>query len=834
MLSIDCPLCNSKFSKNFLLKHLKIFHAGKCFNLVCKFIGCSRKYTNVSGFMKHVVIHLPPESIDNIIGEDDVDENSTFVATQEAAAEDNKITPIDVEIAILSCKMKKAIIHTDNISSIKSNKSTINVVTEFSQQISDAVDVLVADLYADKYLLRTYVAPLIKKFKNFYDTSFGRVLEDLNAANPNIEITKILNIMKNIDQNHKTEKMSLKTFSSLYYIEPKTIHIATVMAIKRIHRRRRYTMHKITVEVVPMNQILKFFLEMPGVFSSIKNYIAIMERCECVCSIIQSNRWREIKQRYGNETVLPLTLYADAFCVNNPLGSHQKMGKIHAFYFYISCLPPEFKAQLENIFVAQLGTECNRKKVKGSKYLRPIVHQILHLQKHGLNIIVNGQSTTVYFDLFNISADNLEIHELLGLHQSFNAEYPCSRCLNSKEKCRTSTVIDCQNLRTVSKHEKDIQNKTNGVKDGCLLMSIPHFDIFKHVAFDYMHDFLEGILRYEMADVLNILIFKKKFMTYSVFAQRLENLNHIITGRENVCPVLKDTSIKKGKIIISAAEMKYLVTHLNVMLGDLISPGDEAWDLYLSARKIIMYLSSPSMNVESKINLKNLITSHLIMYKNVTQKFLKPKHHHATHYDDQIAELGLPRAVSCFRPEGKHKAMKSAVKMSTSRINTPKSMFIKHQLQQNHTFLLQKGLQQKFKFSLSRTNNITLHDDYEKFKEIITESIIDNYVVVSWFSIDGLFFTTDLVILTNLNADILEFGLIKHIFLNDSTQEVLLLYQKIKNHHFSEHFAAYHVSCTNEWNIVSYKNLNSKLTFDMCKLSNGKNYVLCKMSNCMH
>lgn len=446
------------------------------------------------------------------------------------------------------------------------------------------------------------------------------------------------------------------------------------MAIKRIRRRRRYNIQKVTVEVVPMNMILNFFLEMPNVLSTIQNYIVEMENCKCVCSIIQSDRWRDMKKRYIGKTVLPLTLYGDAFCVNNPLGSHQKKGKIHAFYYEISCLPPEFKTCLENIFVAQLGTESNKKKVKASKYLRSIVHKILYLRKHGLNITVNGKSITVYFEFFNGSADNLEIHDLLGLHQSFNSDHACSRCIKTKVKCRTHTEVDRSDLRTVSQHKEDIKDKSNGVKVDSLLMSIPHFDIFKHVAFDYMHDFPEGSLRYEMADILNIIIFQQNIVSYSVFSQRVDNFNHSIKGRENICPVPQADAIKKGKIIFSAAEMKYFVCHLNLMIGDLIPRGNEAWALYLSARKITIYLSSSSIDMKSKNHLKSLIPAHLKMYRNVTQKFLKPKQHHSLHYDEQIEELGLPRSLSCFRPEGKHKTMKNAVKMSASRLNTPKSI----------------------------------------------------------------------------------------------------------------------------------------------------------------
>lgn len=133
------------------------------------------------------------------------------------------------------------------------------------------------------------------------------------------------------------------------------------------------------------------------------------------------------------------------------------------------------------------------------KIFKPLVSQILDLQNNGITINVNGSMKTVYMELFNMSVDNLEFHGLIGMQESFNSTYPCSRCIMPKNKCKTEISVDETLLRNTKDHPIHVKDKSHGVKDGTIFMNIPDFNCFKHMAFDYAHDFLEGSLRHEMA-----------------------------------------------------------------------------------------------------------------------------------------------------------------------------------------------------------------------------------------------------------------------------------------------------------------------------------------------
>lgn len=223
MDAINCPLCVAKFSNDLLIKRLKIRHCGECFNLVCKYKDCSRKYTNISGFMKHVITHTNPLN-------HNVNQENNITQDFQKPKCSNNLEVASTSSNTISCDITKTFekeVNTrlesnskvkETISNLKI-RETIDV--EFCDEVSKAVDILVADLYADKFLIRTAVLPLMNKFKNFYDEYFVKILRNLNVTSPNVEMTKVLNIMANIYQNNKNEQMSIKQFKSFFMLSHK-------------------------------------------------------------------------------------------------------------------------------------------------------------------------------------------------------------------------------------------------------------------------------------------------------------------------------------------------------------------------------------------------------------------------------------------------------------------------------------------------------------------------------------------------------------------------------------------------------------------------------------
>lgn len=877
MANIPCPFkncCNSK-CLNFdqLYVHIKISHAGDHYNLTCRFPNCLRSFTTLKAFMQHIKSHETNQNTlsDTLLSSvrlsesESCDKNDNY-SDNNSPSLLNKKNNLETDL----CDTNKMIV-SDKVKSLKNEKTLLNYkvkkkkkvekylrsyskrildksiklninnkdkdtndifaetknipkAKEINEEVHYFADLLVAKMYATSNLPRKTAHSLLNDFQFFYKLNcFDKLKRHINKEN--IIALNILNLNENAFKNHKSDHMTLKQLKKHYYIEPHSKYIATVLKSKRVNRIRKFTQTKVVVEKIPIKKVLKHFLELPNVFDTIFNYIEKMEHCKCICSCIQTQRWAEIKKIYAGKIVFPYTLYGDDFEINNPLGSRKIINKINAIYCYISCIPPEYSGLLENILLTQLMKSEYKKITSSYKLYKPLLDEIKDLQENGIDLNVNGKEKKVYFELFNLSGDNLDLHAMLGFNQSFNSEFPCRLCLITKDNLKTATKLKSKTFRSNKMHSIDISKKTNSVKSDTIFRSIPNFNIFNHVSFDVLHDLFEGILRYEIADILYQLIYVDKCFSIELLNQRILNFNYSTNSSKNNCPPLNDNHLKTGKILMSGSEMKYLLFNLSLFIGDKVSSSNPAWKFYLVLRDMISFIMSPTFTKESIVELKKLITRHHKLYlKTFKNKLLKPKHHFLLHYLEMIETLGPPRNLSCIRCEGKHKISKDTAKSVTSRKNAPKTLAIKHQLALNYRFMISKGFVQRMEIGKKLFINVTLLKDYHMFKNIIKFNA-GNYMPVSWVSVNGICYSNNSVLLLKKNGDsTAEFGRIVHVTINESS-DIIFICSKLKTLEYSKHLCSYEISDQNTWITVSYKDLTSKIIFKIIKISDGKKYL---------
>ena len=105
----------------------------------------------------------------------------------------------------------------------------------YEQSVFNSFDILVAKLYSYPLLPRNMVQNILTDFKNFYDSNFKDKLKalDTESKNHNVEVSKVVNVMHNTNKNHRTEHMALQHFKKLYFVEPKSIHVGTILESKR-------------------------------------------------------------------------------------------------------------------------------------------------------------------------------------------------------------------------------------------------------------------------------------------------------------------------------------------------------------------------------------------------------------------------------------------------------------------------------------------------------------------------------------------------------------------------------------------------------------------------
>ncbi|CAH1111557.1 unnamed protein product [Psylliodes chrysocephalus] len=195
-------------------------------------------------------------------------------------------------------------------------------------------------------------------------------------------------------------------------------------------------------------------------------------------NIIHGSNW---SSKFHSE-ILPLVLYYDDFERGNPLGSHAGNYKISDIYFFIATLPPDHLSKLENIFVTFLVHSIDKIKF-GNSVFQVIVNELSLLETEGINIRVNGTLVNVKFALAAISGDNLGVHGILGLFESFSATHFCRFCTIPKEETVTVTHELQDYLRKVSDYA-DHLNRKLGVKEQCIWNSLPNFHLYKNSTCD--------------------------------------------------------------------------------------------------------------------------------------------------------------------------------------------------------------------------------------------------------------------------------------------------------------------------------------------------------------
>lgn len=80
------------------------------------------------------------------------------------------------------------------------------------------------------------------------------------------------------------------------------------------------------------------------------------ELCESMVTLFKENR--EVDE---NNMILPVFVYYDDYECGNPLGSRKGVHKLGGVYVLLPFLPPEFRSNLQNIFLLEIFVGKDRK-----------------------------------------------------------------------------------------------------------------------------------------------------------------------------------------------------------------------------------------------------------------------------------------------------------------------------------------------------------------------------------------------------------------------------------------------------------------------------------------
>lgn len=257
---------------------------------------------------------------------------------------------------------------------------------------------------------------------------------------------------------------------------------------------------------------LKRFLECNEAINLLLSNADKMEKCKHIKHYINGNSWKKIRQTYENDTIMPISVYADEFEVNDAQGSHNNRHGVCGIYYNLLTLSSEFSSKLKNTFVAGMLKKQDMTNEDINRLIAPMIDVFKELEEQGIDFCIDGETKTVRFVLCLLTGDNLGIHTMLSFSSGFNATFYCRFCRRPKD---TTEHADC--LRRKQDYDEDVilnSLSETGIASNSVFNTLHSFHVLNNKSVDPMHDlFSSGVCKYGLTKVLNHCIFVKQYFS---------------------------------------------------------------------------------------------------------------------------------------------------------------------------------------------------------------------------------------------------------------------------------------------------------------------------------
>lgn len=669
---MECFKCHKNFdSLQHLLLHLKFGHDFLDNDVYkCTAENCGKQYTSLNSFKKHCR-HLHPCELsrDNVI------------YIPERVHE-----PINVQLVQNVCDF-------DNDTSETSRNNQIDHTEKANLELYSAN--FVSALYNNAAVSRNVVQVVVDLTSKFFENYYIPLLKNqILYRLQNVDISNVHHVVDEIDtvlDNNSRPFEKLKTeYKRFYYFKKNRSFIPPhqyVIGQTIVQSTRNGVVVSepinVTGQWISLRETLKLILHIPGFLLHIKKYVKLLlNETNTVSNFIQGELWRNKLKTHGSKYVLPLFIFFDDYDTGNVLGSHSGSNKLGVTYVTIPCIPPQYASKLNHIYLTLLFYSKHRVEFGNRAVFQILIDELNDLQENGIAF----QSEIIYFECGLIIGDNLGIHSIFGLVESFRANYCCRFCNVPRAVSKMLCVEDKTLLRTKENYMTDVELNNvsvTGIKEVCVWHDLKSFHLTENLSVDIMHDILEGVCNYTLLVVLNNLIFEKKYFSLDILNSRICTFNYGHLEQSNAPPQISTENLK-SKIKMSASEMACFTRYLGLMVGDVIPRNIKCWKLYLKLRSIIDIITAPTLSFNHAVLLDTLISEHHMLYIEMCGETLKPKYHHMIHYA-RIFKLVGP-LVHCWamRFESKHRQSKLTASISGCKKNILYTLAVKHQLKLCH------------------------------------------------------------------------------------------------------------------------------------------------------
>lgn len=437
-----CYICLKDIvSSKGLVYHYKYDHGLKDDDkYICTFSSCLRSFYLVNSFRKHLKVHATTEAskfLDNTeipLGKND---NSSVL--------ENTKTENVTECFSQSLSGSNSVANDsfeDLISSLKDKEECHNL----------NVELFVSSLYNNPLIPRKTVQFIVEKVNSLFCNSNSLLMELKeflvrfllkSGQNENTDLQIINSIFQTIGNSFSaflTEHRSFSHFASQgNLILPNKFVIGQRLVSKTQNGNVLMETQNVYEVVVSLKDVFRVLFEIPGFFDVMKKHQKnLLTQRKVLTNFIQGNYWQSKLNEFEGKTVFPIFLYFDEYETGNALGSHSGVNKLGAVYISLASMPTECLSKVRNIFLFALFYSKDRVLYGNRAIFQQLIEQLTFLEQQGITVNIGNQEQVIYFKLGLILGDNLGLHSILGLVESFSATCRCRFCKMTKQETTTS------------------------------------------------------------------------------------------------------------------------------------------------------------------------------------------------------------------------------------------------------------------------------------------------------------------------------------------------------------------------------------------------------------
>lgn len=190
---------------------------------------------------------------------------------------------------------------------------------------------------------------------------------------------------------------------------------------------------------IPLKEMCYNFFSMGNVLTSTLSFmneltqVPFLETQDRMINFIQGSVWQN--RMRGKSNRIPLCLFTDDWESGNSLGSRAGVHKLCSVYCAFPTLTVHHtwgrsvsQSSLDKIILVALFHSSDRAEFGNDIILKPIIDDLNDLSTNGLFFDTEGFKGRVFFELGLVLGDNLGIHQLCGLVESFSANRCCRYC----------------------------------------------------------------------------------------------------------------------------------------------------------------------------------------------------------------------------------------------------------------------------------------------------------------------------------------------------------------------------------------------------------------------